>query len=208
MSPAKSPSSKHLSGTSSAKTSLWQLFFTFVKIGSFTFGGGHAMLPLIQRDIVEKFRWISEEDFIDLFAVAQSLPGVFAVNISMFIGYRLRGVLGAVVASLGSTLPSFIIILLLALFFEEAKEIPLVAAIMKGIRPAVVAMIAIPIITIWRALRLHRAMLVVPIGVAIAVWYFHFSPVWVILIAGLVGVVWLCLRSYNAKRLLGKRKGK
>ena len=93
------------------------------------------MLPLIQRDIVEKHKWLSEEDFLDVFAVSQSLPGVFAVNISIFIGYRKAGFIGGLVAALGTILPSFIIILLLALFFESVRDNQVVSAIMSGIRP-------------------------------------------------------------------------
>lgn len=187
------------------RVSLAKLFFTFTRIGAFTFGGGHAMLPLIQRDIVEKQHWVSEEDFIDLFAVAQSLPGVFAVNLSMFLGHKLRGVKGAVISALGSTLPSFLIILTLALFFEQAKSNPWVEAIMKGIRPAVVAMIAIPILAIWRALKLKRVLFLIPIAVAIAVWYFSFSPIWIILIAGALGIVHFYLKMHRFV-LLRKRK--
>ena len=94
---------------------LGTLFFTFVKIGMFTIGGGYAMIPLIEREVVDR-GWIGKEDFLDLFAVTQSLPGIFAVNISIFVGYRLRGVWGSVICALGTILPSFCIILLIALF--------------------------------------------------------------------------------------------
>ena len=96
----------------------WTLFLTFVKIGTFTIGGGYAMLPLIQREVVDK-GWLSKEDFIDLFSVAQSLPGIFAVNISIFVGYKLKKVPGGIVCALGSILPSFFIILAIALFFTH-----------------------------------------------------------------------------------------
>lgn len=185
--------------------SFWSIFLTFVRIGAFTFGGGHAMLPLIRRDIVEKKGWVTEEEFIDLFAIAQSLPGVFAVNISMFLGFRLRKTMGAIVAATGATLPSFLIILLLALFFEQVKSNPVVASVMNGIRPAVVAMIAIPIISIWRALHLKPVMLVVPATVAIIVWYFSFSPVWVVFIAGITGILYF---YFYGKKLQGRNREK
>ena len=105
---------------------LWRLFITFVRIGGFTFGGGYAMLSLIQHDVVEKNHWMTDEEFIDLFAVSQSLPGVFAVNMSIFIGYRLKGYLGAVTCAIGATLPSFIIILLLAMFYQEVNDLSLI----------------------------------------------------------------------------------
>ena len=161
------------------------------------------MLPLIQRDIVERNKWLTEEEFLDLFAVAQSLPGVFAVNMSTFIGFRKKGLSGGVAASLGATLPSFVIILVLALFFESVRDNAVVDAVMKGIRPAVVAMIAIPVITIWKAMRMKTYMLVIPIVVAIAVWYFNFSPVWVILISGVAGIGYMLLKStIEAKRIV------
>ena len=119
-------------------------FFTFFKIGLFTSGGGYAMIPLIEAEIVDKKKWISKEDFWDLLAVAQSCPGVFAINISVFVGYRLRGLAGGILCALGTALPSFLIILLIAIFFRHFKENPYVAAMFRGIRPAVVALIAVP----------------------------------------------------------------
>ena len=94
-----------------------QIFSTFAKIGAFTIGGGDAMIPIIQKEVVEKKGWIKEQDFLDVLAISQSAPGILAVNISIFLGYRLRGVKGSIVATLGSTLPSFTIILLIAMFF-------------------------------------------------------------------------------------------
>ena len=116
----------------------WTLFLTFVKIGTFTIGGGYAMLPLIQREVVDK-GWLSKEDFIDLFSVAQSLPGIFAVNISIFVGYKLKKVPGGIVCALGSILPSFFIILAIALFFTHVQDNIWVEKAFKGLRPAVVA---------------------------------------------------------------------
>ena len=121
----------------------WTLFLTFVKIGTFTIGGGYAMLPLIQREVVDK-GWLSKEDFIDLFSVAQSLPGIFAVNISIFVGYKLKKVPGGIVCALGSILPSFFIILAIALFFTHVQDNIWVEKAFKGLRPAVVALIAVP----------------------------------------------------------------
>ena len=96
----------------------WTLFLTFVKIGMFTIGGGYAMLPLIQRDVVDR-GWMTKEDFIDVFSVAQSLPGIFAVNIAIFVGCKLKKTWGGVVCALGTILPSFVIMLLIALFFTQ-----------------------------------------------------------------------------------------
>lgn len=166
---------------------LWLLFKTFFLIGGFTFGGGHAMLELIRQQIVDKRGWMDNEEFIDLFAVAQSLPGVFAVNISIFVGYRLQGALGAIVCAIGATLPSFVIILIIAIYASTFKDNPYVEAVFKGIRPAVVALIVSPCITVWRALRLSNKWLIIPISSALAVWLLGVSPVTVIVVSALLG---------------------
>ena len=127
----------------------WTLFITFVRIGAFTIGGGYAMLPLIQREVVDR-GWMSKEEFIDLFAVAQSLPGVFAVNISIFVGYKLKKLTGSVICALGTILPSFLIILAIALFFTQFRENEWVEKAFKGLRPAVVALIAVPAIMLLK----------------------------------------------------------
>ena len=124
----------------------WTLFMTFMRIGMFTIGGGYAMLPLIQRDVVDR-GWMTKEEFIDIFSVAQSLPGIFAVNISIFVGYKLKRIGGSIVCALGTILPSFLIILLIALFFTHVRDNVWVEKIFKGLRPAVVALIAVPCLT-------------------------------------------------------------
>lgn len=98
----------------------WQMFTTFLKVGAFTLGGGYAMIPIIEEEVVKKRQWVKEEDFLDLVAVAQTCPGVFAINLSTFVGYKLRRTKGAVCTSLGSALPSFLIILLIAMFFHHS----------------------------------------------------------------------------------------
>ena len=113
-------------------TSYWQIFLTFAKIGAFTIGGGYAMLPIIQNEIVRK-GWLKEEDFTDIVALAQSAPGLLAVNISIFTGHKLRGTKGSIIATLGSILPSFIIILAIAMLFSGYQDNPIVVKIFKGI---------------------------------------------------------------------------
>lgn len=119
-----------------------QIFIAFFKIGATTFGGGYAMLPIIKQEAVTRMGWVSDEEFVDALAVAQSLPGAVAVNTSIFIGYKVRGYSGALTAMLGAVLPSFIAILLIAVFFMQFTENRLVAAAFAGIRPAVAALIA------------------------------------------------------------------
>ena len=165
----------------------WTLFITFVRIGAFTIGGGYAMLPLIQREVVDR-GWMSKEEFIDLFAVAQSLPGVFAVNISIFVGYKLKKPTGSVICALGTILPSFLIILAIALFFTQFRENEWVEKAFKGLRPAVVALIAVPVITTARSLRLRGWVLVIPVVVALSIWLLSLSPVYIIIVAAAGGL--------------------
>ena len=162
-------------------------FLTFFKIGLFTFGGGYAMIPLIEAEIVNKNKWITKEDFMDLIAVAQSCPGIFAVNISIFIGYRLRGVKGGILCALGTALPSFIIILLVAMFFHQFKDNPYIAAMFRGIRPAVVALIAVPTYNMAKKAKLSKFTIWIPIVSALLIWLLGVSPILIILAAGVSG---------------------
>lgn len=130
-----------------------RLFTSFFKIGAFTFGGGWAMISIIEREIVDRHHWLKREDFLDLLAIAQSLPGILAVNIASSIGDKLKGARGSAVAALGTILPSFLIILAIAIFLtpDMIKNNHVVSAIFMGIRPAVVALIVAPVITSARA---------------------------------------------------------
>lgn len=162
-------------------------FLTFFKIGLFTLGGGYAMIPLIEAEIIEKKRWIAKEDFLDLLAIAQSCPGIFAVNISIFIGYRLNRVKGAVVTAFGTALPSFLIILLIALFFHRFEDNAMVAAMFRGIRPAVVALIAVPTFNLGKKAKLNRFTVWIPVASALLIWLLGVSPILIILCAGIGG---------------------
>ena len=124
----------------------WKLFWTYVKIGTFTIGGGYAMLPLIEREVVDKHHWIDGQEFLDMIALAQAAPGLIAVNSAIFIGWKIYGWRGVVATVLGAVLPSFLIILLIAMVFRDIREYPMVEAIFKGVRPAVVALIAAAVI--------------------------------------------------------------
>lgn len=150
----------------------FQLFSTFFKIGSFTFGGGWAMISIIQREVVEKHHWIKQEEFLDLLAIAQSMPGILAVNISTVIGDRLKGVKGSLAAALGTILPSFIIILMIAIFLtpDAIKSNPTLTAIFKGIRPAVVALIIAPVITTAKSAGINLKTVLIPVAVALLIY--------------------------------------
>jgi chromate transporter len=166
------------------------LFTTFFKIGAFTLGGGYAMIPIIESEVVEKRQWVTKEEFLDMVAIAQSCPGVFAINISTFIGYKLRKNPGAFLASLGTALPSFLIILLIAMFFHQFQDNPVVAAMFRGIRPAVVALIAVPTFNLARSAKLTWTTCWIPIAGALAIWALGVSPILIILLAGFGGWVY------------------
>lgn len=176
-----------------------EAFGLFSKIGLFTIGGGYAMVPLIEEEIVEKRKWIDKDDFIDLLAIAQSTPGILAVNISIFLGYKLRGFRGSLVTTMGTVLPSFFIILIIAMFFHNFKDNAVVERIFKGIRPAVVALIAAPTFSMAKSARINRYNIWIPVVSALIIWLFGFSPIWVIIIAGVGGYVYGRLRRPNIK---------
>lgn len=170
-----------------------KLFVTFAKIGMFTIGGGYAMIPLIEREIVKK-NWMNKAEFMEMFALTQSLPGVFAVNISIFVGYKLHKLAGSIVCALATILPSFVIMMLIAMFFAQFQDNQVMIRIFNGIRPAVVALILFPCISAVKALKLKYIQLVAPVIATILIWQFGLSPVYVVLagiIGGLVYTLWL-----------------
>ena len=147
------------------------------------------MIPLIEAEVVDKNKWVTKEQFLDLIAIAQSCPGVFAINTSVFIGYKLRRLPGAIACALGTALPSFIIILLIAMFFRRFQDNPVVAAIFRGVRPAVVALIAVPTFKLARSAKISLSNCWIPIASAIAIWLMGVSPILIIIAAALAG--WL-----------------
>ena len=151
---------------------LFNLFFTFFKIGTFTFGGGWAMISIIEREIVDKHKWLERESFLDLLAVAQSLPGILAVNIAVAIGDKLKGGKGSLVAALGTILPSFCMILIIAIFLtpDLIKNNEVLSAIFKGIRPAVVALIIAPVLNSAKSTKIGIKTIWIPVVVALLIW--------------------------------------
>ena len=145
------------------------------------------MIPLIQREVIERRKWIDKKDFLDMLVLAQSTPGPIAVNTSVFVGYKTAGVAGAIAATLGTILPSFMVILLLALFFAEVRDNRYVDAAFRAMRPAVVALIVAPLIGLVKGMR--WSLIAVAAAVAVAVWYFGFSPAYLIGASLVVGVV-------------------
>lgn len=165
-------------------------FKTFFKIGLFTLGGGYAMIPVIETEVVEKKKWVGRDEFLDIIAMAQSCPGVLAINVSVFIGYRMKKLRGAICASLGTALPSFLIILAIAMFFHQFKDNRAVAALFRGIRPAVVALIAVPTFKLGKSAKITFSNCWIPIACAIAIWLMGVSPILIILAAGIGGYVY------------------
>ena len=145
------------------------------------------MIPLIEREVIEKKRWIEKRDFLDMLVLAQSTPGPIAVNTAVFVGYKTAGTLGAIAATLGTVLPSFIVILLLALFFAEVRENRYVDAAFRAMRPAVVALIVAPLMGLVKGMKWY--LMAVAAAVAVAVWYFGVSPIYFIATGVAVGVV-------------------
>lgn len=148
------------------------------------------MIPIIEQEVVVRHQWIDREEFLDLIAVAQSCPGVFAINISTFIGYKLCKTRGAFCAALGAALPSFLIILAIAMFFQQFQHIPWVKACFNGIRPAVVALIAAPTFSLAKAAHINLANCWIPIASALLIWALGVNPVFIIIAAGVGGYVY------------------
>ena len=178
----------------------WQLFYTYLKIGTFTLGGGYAMLPLIQREVVDRKGWIDEEEFLNMIALAQAAPGLIAVNSAIFIGWRIGGWKGVCGAVLGAVLPSFLIILAIAMVFQEWKEYPAVEAAFKGIRPAVVALIAAPLFKMAKSAKISWLTALIPITAALLIWIGHVNPVWVILATIIITLCSIWLYSYRSSK--------
>ena len=182
---------------------LTTLFVSFFKIGLFTFGGGYAMIPLIEREVIDNRKWVERRDFLDLLTLAQSVPGPMSLNTAVFVGYRLRGLRGALATLLGSILPSFAIMLLIALFFAGVRRNPVVDAAFRGMRPAVVALIVGPVISLSRGMR--RELYAVVAAAALAIWGLGWSPIWVLVAGAAGGILWEAAAAVRAKRL---REGK
>lgn len=178
------------------KSILIELFIVFFKIGAFTFGGGWAMISIIEKEIVDKKHWVSKEEFLDLLAVAQSIPGILAVNMAVAVGDKLRGRRGAIVAALGTIIPSFTMILVIAIFLtpEMIKSNETLNNIFRGIRPAVVALIIAPVISAARTAKIGWKTVAIPIVVALLIWSklpIVSNPIVFIVLGGLGGYIWL-----------------
>ncbi|MBO5881903.1 MAG: chromate transporter [Alistipes sp.] len=176
---------------------LGSIFWSFLKIGAFTFGGGYAMIPIIQHEVINRRKWLSEREFSDLLTLAQAAPGPISLNTAVFVGYKQRNYLGALAAILGVVVPSFVIILLVAMFFANIRNNHWVDAAFRGMRPAVVALIVAPIVGLTKGMRWW--MVAVALATAVVVWHFGVSPIWFLIGGAVVGVLWAAHRGRRVK---------
>lgn len=176
--------------------SLWKIFVVFAKIGAFTIGGGIPMIAAIKSELIEK-GWLKDEDFLDIITLAQTAPGLFAANIAILTGHKLRGTKGSIVATIASCLPPFLIILMIAMFFTEFKDNEYVIRAFKGIRPVVVALIGVPMIDMLKATRMRWWSWLIVISSLILVCIIKVSPIYILIcvIAGALAISW-----YNNKK--------
>ena len=176
---------------------LIEILKSFLKIGAFTFGGGYAMIPIIQYEVVNKRNWLNEKEFVELLTIAQAAPGPISLNTAVFVGYKCKGYKGALAAILGVVIPSFVIILVVAMFFHTMRENRWVDAAFRGMRPAVVALIVAPIVGLTKGL--HWVLIAVAAATALAVWYIGFSPVWLLIAGAVGGALWVANKGEGLK---------
>jgi chromate transporter len=172
-----------------------QLFWSFFKIGTFTLGGGYMMIPLIEQEIVGRRRWISADDFTETLTLAQSAPGPIAINTAVFVGYKMRGMKGMLAAVSGVVIPAFTIILLIATFFPGIRDNEVIARIFKGLRPAVVALIAVSFVRMLQKKNFAWKVTLIAAISAFVVSFLKISPIIVILIAGVGGIIYYLVRK-------------
>lgn len=166
-----------------------QLFLAFAKIGGFTFGGGLAMLPMLQKELVEKKHWVTEDELMDYYAIGQCTPGIIAVNTATFVGYKLKGILGGIIATLGMVTPSVIIITVIAAFLQNFQDIVYVQYAFAGIRAAVVALILNTIIKLGKKSLVDVAAIIIFVLVTALSLLTNVSPAVFVVISGICGII-------------------
>ena len=172
-----------------------EIFCTFLKIGPVTFGGGYAMIPMIEREVVTKKQWVKVEDVTDVFAVAESVPGAIAINSATFIGYRIAGVAGAIAAMAGVLIPTFLIVIALSMSYLYFKDNPAMEAAFNGIRPAIVALICFAAYKIGLMAIIDKTTLVVAFVTVFVLLFLHFHPAIIILGGAITGVCLVKIKS-------------
>lgn len=179
---------------------LMEIFLVFFKIGSFTIGGGYAMIPLIEKEVVDKKGWIDRKDFVELLALGQSAPGPIAVDAAVFVGYKVAGILGSIFAVLGSILTAFIVILIFAIYYMGVKDSLVVQRIFLGIRPAVVALIAVPVLRMGKSSNITRKTIFIPILTVILIVLLKVNPIFIIITAALGGLTYGFIKERKLKK--------
>lgn len=174
---------------------LIDLFFTFCRIGGLTFGGGYAMLPIIQKEIVEEKKWATEEEVLDYYAVGQCTPGIIAVNTATFIGYKVQGIIGAIVATLGVVFPSLIIITIIAALLKNFANYSIVQHAFSGIRVVVIALILSAILKLAKTSIKNSTTLIIAIIAFILVAFVNLSPIYIVIAAACIGLILKFIRG-------------
>lgn len=168
---------------------LFNLFLAFAKVGALTFGGGYAMLPILQREVVEKNNWASDEELMDYYAIGQCTPGVIAVNTATFIGQKRKGIIGGIITTLGVVLPSMIIITIVAAFISNFADLPIVKNAFAGVRVCVCVLIFNAVVKLWKTSVVDKATLIIFLGVFIGSVLTDLSPVVFVIITAIAGIV-------------------
>lgn len=167
----------------------FKLYITFLKIGLFTFGGGYAMLPMLRREVVDKYGWATDEEMLDYYAIGQSTPGIIAINTATFIGLSKAGWFGAICATLGMVTPSLFIIMSIARFFDEFADSAIVISAFAGIRVVVVVLIVNAVIKMGKKSIKNWIHIILFIGAFVFVVFTDFSPIYAVIISGIIGMI-------------------
>lgn len=178
---------------------LLEIFLVFLKIGTFTIGGGYAMIPLIEKEVVDKKGWIDRKEFVELLALGQSAPGPIAVDAAVFVGYKIAGILGSIAAVLGCVLTAFVVILVFAIYYMGVKDSTIVQRIFLGIRPAVVALIAVPVFRIAKNSNLTKKTIFIPIFTVILIVLLNVNPIFIIIVSAIGGLSYGIIKERKIK---------
>lgn len=168
---------------------LLDIYKTFFKIGAFTIGGGYAMIPIIQKEVVDNKKWMKNEEFLDSIAVTNSLPGPLAINNATFVGYKTAGIKGAVAAALGAVTPSFLIILIIATLFSSFSSNTTLELIFAGVRPAVVALIVFALVKLAKSAGITAINMAIGVAALAAILFIKLHPIFVVILAGIAGML-------------------
>lgn len=176
---------------------LIKFFMSCCKIGAFTLGGGYAMIPVMEKEFVDKNKWLDKEEFMDILIVAQTTPGIFAIDMASHIGYKMRGVWGGIAGAMGIALPSIVAITVIAMFFRNFRHYTLVQWFFDGVRPAVVALIAAPCFSMAKTAHITWRTCWIPVASCLLIWLLGISPIWIIAAACGIG---FCLGKYRSEK--------